>query len=84
MRQSSAMADFPPAVCNILDAIEARDWDELEQLLDPGVHWTTAIEDQLHGPDAVIEIFKHDPPPSAPSWHEVRDGKITRWIECPG
>ncbi|MGB0872713.1 MAG: hypothetical protein ACPGWS_06170 [Solirubrobacterales bacterium] len=78
------MADFPPAVCDVLDAIEARDWRELERMLDPAVHWTTAIEDQLHGPSEVIEAFKHDPPPSAPSWHELSGGKIVRWIECPG
>ncbi|MGB1584234.1 MAG: hypothetical protein ACPHCI_10675 [Solirubrobacterales bacterium] len=68
----------------MLDAIEARDWRELERMLDPAVHWTTAIEDQLHGPSEVIEAFKHDPPPSAPSWHELSGGKIVRWIECPG
>jgi hypothetical protein len=78
------MADMVPAVCRILDQIEARDWIELERLLAPDVHWTTAIEDQLHGPQAVIDAFKHDPPPAPPSWHELRDGKITRWIDCPG
>lgn len=78
------MAEFPPAVKEVIDAIEARDWDELSAMLDQEVHWTTALEDQLHGSNAVVETFKHDPPPSAPSWHEVRNGKITRWIECPG
>lgn len=78
------MADFPPAVCAILDAIETNDWAALELLLHPEIHWTNAIEEQLHGAQAVIEIFKHDPPPSAPSWHEVRNGRIIRWIECPG
>ncbi|MGH2960420.1 MAG: nuclear transport factor 2 family protein [Solirubrobacterales bacterium] len=78
------MADMVPAVCRILDQIEARDWDELERLLAHDVHWTTAIEDELHGPQAVIEAFKRDPPPAPPSWHELRDGQITRWIDCPG
>jgi hypothetical protein len=78
------MADMVPAVCRILDMIEAREWDELERLLAPDVHWTTAIEDELHGPQAVVAAFKHDPPPAPPSWHELRDGQITRWIDCPG
>lgn len=78
------MADMEPRVCRVLDAIEARDWDELKGLLDPEVHWTTAIEDQLHGPDAVISAFQHDPPPAPPSWHEDKDGLIVRWIDCPG
>lgn len=78
------MADMVPAVCRVLDQIEARDWAELERLLAPDVHWTTAIEDELHGPQAVINAFKHDPPPAPPSWHELRDGQITRWIDCPG
>lgn len=78
------MADMEPRVCRVLDSIEARDWEELKRLLDPEVHWTTAIEDQLHGPDAVAKAFEHDPPPAPPSWHEVKDGLIVRWIDCPG
>ena len=67
------MADMVPRVCRVLDAIEARDWEQLERLLAPDVHWT-----------AVVAAFKHDPPPAPPSWHEVRGGLITRWIDCPG
>lgn len=78
------MADMVPRVCRVLDTIEARDWSTLETLLAEDVHWTTAIEDELYGPQAVIEAFKHDPPPAPPSWHEDRGGKITRWIDCPG
>lgn len=78
------MAEMSPIVCRVLDAIEAHDWDKLERLLAPDVHWTTAIEEQLHGPAAVIAAFRHDPPPAPPSWHEVRDGEIVRWIDCPG
>jgi ketosteroid isomerase-like protein len=73
-----------PRVCRVLDAIEARAWEDLAALLAPDVHWTTAIEDELHGPEAVVAAFRHDPPPAPPSWHEVRDGLIVRWIDCPG
>jgi hypothetical protein len=48
------------------------------------VHWTTAAEDELHGLDAVIRCLSGDPPPAPPSYHEVRDGLVWRWIDCPG
>jgi len=48
------------------------------------VHWTTAIEEHLHGPDEVVELLTGDPPPAPPAFHEVRDGLILRWIDVPG
>jgi hypothetical protein len=78
------MADQVPAVGNVLTTIEARDWQRLERLLHPDVHWTTAIEEHLHGPAAVIACLTEDPPPAAPAYHEVRDGLIVRWIDTPG
>jgi hypothetical protein len=44
------LAEQVPAVCDVLATIERRDWSRLERLLDPDVHWTTAIEEHLHGP----------------------------------
>jgi hypothetical protein len=78
------MADQVPAVGNVLTMIERRDWGRLEGLLDPEVHWTTAVEEHLRGPAEVIARLKDDPPPAAPAYHEVRDGLITRWIDTPG
>lgn len=78
------MAWQVPAVCDVLDAIERRNWDRLERLLAPDVHWSNAIEEQFHGPREVVEMLHHDPPPAPPSYHEVRDGLIVRWIDCPG
>lgn len=78
------MAEQVPAVCNVLDAIERRDWPRLERLLDPDVHWTTAVEEHLHGCAEVIACLSGDPPPAPPAYHEVRDGLITRWIDTPG
>lgn len=69
---------------NVLDAIERRDWARLERLLDPGVHWTTAVEEHLHGPAQVIALLREDPPPAPPAYHEVRGGLIARWIDTPG
>lgn len=78
------MAEQVPAVGALLTAIEARDWASVEAQLDPAVRWTTAIEEELHGPAAVIAALRHDPPPAAPSFHEVAGGRIVRWIDCPG
>ena len=78
------MAEQVPAVGALLTAIEARDWESVGAQLDPAVHWTTAVEEELHGVPAVLELLRHDPPPAAPSYHEVVDGLITRWIDCPG
>jgi hypothetical protein len=78
------MAEQVPAVCDVLDTIERRRWDRLARLLHPQVHWTTAAEDELHGPEAVIERLTNDPPPAPPAYHELRDGLVWRWIDCPG
>jgi hypothetical protein len=78
------MAEQVPAVGDVLSTIERRDWNRLERLLAPEVHWTTAVEEHLHGPQQVIELLRTDPPPAAPAYHEVRDGLITRWIDTPG
>jgi ketosteroid isomerase-like protein len=78
------MADQVPAVCDVLDAIERRDWERLRRLLHPDVHWTTAVEEHLHGPDEVIACLEGDPPPAPPAYHEQRDGRMIRWIDTPG
>jgi hypothetical protein len=78
------MADQVPAVGNVLSTIERRDWARLGRLLDPEVHWTTAVEEHLHGAAEVIARLREDPPPAPPAYHEVRDGLIVRWIDTPG
>jgi hypothetical protein len=78
------VAEQVPAVGSVLTAIERRDWARLERLLDPDVHWTTAVEEHLRGPDEVIARLSEDPPPAPPAYHEVRSGLITRWIDTPG
>jgi len=78
------MAEQVPAVGNVLTTIERRDWARLERLLDHDVHWTTAVEEHLHGPAQVIACLSEDPPPAPPAYHEVRDGLITRRIDTPG
>jgi hypothetical protein len=78
------MAEQVPTVGDILATIERRDWTRLARLLDPEVHWTTAVEEQLHGPVAVIERIARDPPPAPPAYHELRDGRVLRWIDVPG
>jgi hypothetical protein len=78
------VAEQVPAVCDVLDAIERRNWERLQRLLHPDIHWTTALEEHLHGVPAVIAQLSIDPPPAPPSYHELRDGLMYRWIDCPG
>ena len=78
------MADQVPAVSNVLDTIERRNWERLTSLLHPEIHWTTAAEEELHGPREVIARLSRDPPPAPPSFHEMRNGLMYRWIDCPG
>jgi ketosteroid isomerase-like protein len=78
------MAEQVPAVSTVLDAIERRDWERLPQLLHPDVHWTTAVEEHLHGPGEVVARLSRDPSPAPPAFHEVTDGRISRWIDCAG
>lgn len=69
---------------DVLEAIERRDWERLERLLHPDVHWTTAAEEDLRGRHQVVACLVNDPPPAPPAWHELRDGRIHRWIDTPG
>ena len=78
------VADLVPAVSDVLVAIERRDWARLERLLHPDIHWTTAVEEDLRGGEEVIARLSRDPPPAPPSYHELRDGLMYRWIDCPG
>jgi hypothetical protein len=78
------MAEQVPVVSDVLTTIERRDWSRLARLLDPQVHWTTALEEHLHGRDQVIALLASDPPPAPPAFHEVREGLIVRWIDVPG
>jgi hypothetical protein len=78
------VAEQVPAVGNVLATIERRDWARLERMLAPDVHWTTAVEEHLHGPSAVVERLSADTPPAPSAYHELRDGLIVRWIDTPG
>ncbi|HEV2815055.1 MAG TPA: nuclear transport factor 2 family protein [Solirubrobacteraceae bacterium] len=69
---------------DVLATIERRDWERLERLLHPDVHWTTAADEDLRGPDEVIARLANDPPSAPPAYHEVRDRRILRWIDTPG
>lgn len=80
----AGMAEQVPAVGNVLATIERRDWKRLEGLLDREVHWTTAAEEQLYGRAEVIGRLSNDPPPAPPAYHELRDGRVVRWIDTPG
>lgn len=78
------MAEQVAAVGNILTHVERRDWARLRRDLSPDIHWTTAVEEQLHGIDEVLACLAHDPVPGPPAYHEVRDGLVVRWIDKVG
>jgi hypothetical protein len=78
------VAEQSPTASAVLATIERREWAQLALLLHPDVHWTTAVEEHLHGPDAVTALLRADPPPAAPAYHELRDGLVVRWIDTPG
>ena len=78
------MAEQTRTASNILALIERRDWERLRRLLHPSVHWTTAVGDELVGPDEVIACLVEDPAPAPPGYHELRDGLLLRWIDTPG
>lgn len=78
------MAEQGPVVSDVLATIERREWPRLERLLAPNVHWTTAVEEDLHGPREVIALLTTDPLPAPPAFHEVHNGLIVRWIDTPG
>ena len=79
------MAEFVPAVGNILSLIERGDWDKLEQNLAPDIHWITAVEEHLHGPADVIAQVRLDGVPGPPAFHEVdAQGRLTYWVDKMG
>lgn len=79
------MAEHVPAVGAILSLIERRDWARLERALAPGVWWTTAVEEHLHGPAEVIARLREDPVPGPPAFHEVDSGgRLVRWVDKMG
>ena len=78
------MAEQGAVVGNILTLIERRDWARLRRDISPQIHWTTGIEEQLHGIDAVLACLASDPVPGPPAYHEVRAGLLVRWIDKSG
>lgn len=64
-----------------LAAIERQDWEALELLLHPYVHWTTRKAETVRGRRQVISRLASAPVPAAPASYELRDGQVYRWSE---
>jgi hypothetical protein len=64
-----------------LAAIEERDWDRLEPILHPYVHWQTADGEAIRGRRNVLAKLPSSPTPVAPGSCELRDGQIYRWTD---
>ncbi len=79
------MAEFVPAVGNILSLIERGDWERLEKAMAPDIHWITAVEEHLHGPKEVIAQIREDGVPGPPAFHERdAEGRLTLWVDKMG
>jgi hypothetical protein len=64
-------------------AILGRDWERLQPMLHPYLHWTAADGTQLRGRTKVMTRLRADAPPVEPAAVELRDGQIYRWQEPP-
>ena len=62
-------------------AIDSRDWDALEGLLHPHLHWTGRAGGRIRGRRNVIAHLLGGGPVGTPSRYELRDGQIYRWVE---
>ena len=79
------MAEFVPAVGNILSLIERGDWERFAQALAPNVHWVTAVEEHLNGPAEVVAQVRIDGVPGPPAFHEVdSEGHLVLWVDKMG
>jgi hypothetical protein len=56
------VAEQVPAVCDVLDAIECRDWSRLRRLLHSSVSLDNPVEEHLHGTNEVVARLSNDPP----------------------
>jgi len=65
-------------VHDALDAIERRDWGQLERVLHPYVHWTENGA-TMRGRTKVLAHLAAHPGANPPISYELRDGQIYRW-----
>ncbi len=85
MSKGDLVAEFVPAVSNIISLLERRDWVRFERALSPDIHWITAVEEHLYGPSQVVECLKGDGVPGPPAFHEVDDqGLLVLWVDKMG
>ena len=65
----------------VLEGVERTDRDGLGKLLHPYPHWTCADGTTIRGRERVLAHLEHDRACELPMSHELRDGRIYRWIE---
>lgn len=68
-------------VNDVLDAVRRRDWEALQRLLHPYLHWTDSAGVTVRGRRNVIARLMEGCDVSAPRDYETRDGQIYRWRE---
>ena len=68
-------------VRQVLEAVERRDWEQVEPLLHPYLHWTDEEGAGLRGRRQVLARLAAAPPTAPPAEWELRDGQVYRWKE---
>jgi len=68
-----------PQVAEALDAMRRQDWDAVQLLLHPYLHWTDG-DGTLRGRTKVLAHLAGRPVPAEPTRCELRDGQIYRWV----
>jgi hypothetical protein len=66
------------AVLELETAAEARDWEHVERLLHPQVHWSDSTGLVLGRRSVLVHLRGSDSIPWPASW-ELRDGQVYRW-----
>ena len=72
------MTEDAEIVLELAAAIEARDWQRVEPLLHPYVHWRDSTGVVRGRRSVLIHLRGSDAAPRPASW-ELRDGQVYRW-----
>jgi SnoaL-like domain len=76
--QDRSVTEDADIVLELAAAIEARDWDRVEQLLHPYVHWRDSAG-VVRGRTNVLRHLSGSQSIAAPASWELRDGQVYRW-----
>jgi hypothetical protein len=78
-RRERSWAVGEPVIDAVVRTLARGDRDELERLLHPYVHWTTAAGETIRGRRKVLAHLADHREGQAPRSFELRDGQVYRW-----